>query len=128
MTDVAAVRRASAEDAKAVARLLHDFQVEFDEPTPEADVLAERYRSLLGDGGAIVLLAEPGPTGSPSSASAPRCSPAPSMPTPEAYVVRRGGGAGSGEPCWKRRWRRPQRGAEHIDIAVDESTAGPGAV
>ena len=57
------VRRASAGDARAVARLLYDFQIEFSEPTPSVDVLAERYERLLGDGEMIVLLVGQGPDG-----------------------------------------------------------------
>ncbi|NQX33637.1 GNAT family N-acetyltransferase [Herbiconiux sp. VKM Ac-2851] len=42
-----AVRRAGAEDAAAVAGLLHDFNIEFDTPSPGPAVLAERLRRLL---------------------------------------------------------------------------------
>jgi ribosomal protein S18 acetylase RimI-like enzyme len=59
----AAVRRASAADAHAVAQLLHDFQTEFSEPTPEVPVLAERYEVLLRSGEMTVLLAGDGPDG-----------------------------------------------------------------
>jgi hypothetical protein len=34
------VRRAGVDDADNVARLLHDFNVEFDEPTPGPPALA----------------------------------------------------------------------------------------
>ena len=63
MSDVAAVRRASPEDAAAVARLLHDFQLEFDEPSPGVEVLAERYENQLRDGDVTVLLVGAGPDG-----------------------------------------------------------------
>ncbi len=63
MTDVAGVRRATAEDAESVARLLHDFQVEFDEPSPEVGLLAERYEKQLRAGAVMVLLAGAGPDG-----------------------------------------------------------------
>ncbi|HEU4980850.1 MAG TPA: GNAT family N-acetyltransferase [Solirubrobacterales bacterium] len=63
MTDVAGVRRATAEDAKAVARLLYEFQVEFDEPAPAVGVLAERYEKQLRAGEVTVLLAGAGPDG-----------------------------------------------------------------
>lgn len=63
MTDVAGVRRATAEDAEAVARLLYDFQVEFDEPAPQVGVLAERYEKQLRAGEVMVLLAGAGPDG-----------------------------------------------------------------
>jgi ribosomal protein S18 acetylase RimI-like enzyme len=62
-TGGAAVRRASEADAGDVARLLHDFQIEFSEPTPEASVLSERYEELLHRGEMIVLLVGDGPDG-----------------------------------------------------------------
>jgi ribosomal protein S18 acetylase RimI-like enzyme len=57
------VRRASAEDAEAIGRLLHDFNSEFDEPTPGPVALAERVRALLDHGDTIVLLGGEGPDG-----------------------------------------------------------------
>ncbi len=60
----AIVRRAAAADAGDVARLLHDFNTEFDEPTPPVSALAERVEDLLGRGEVTVLLAvEPEPVG-----------------------------------------------------------------
>jgi len=56
------VRRASPEDADAIARLLYDFNVEYDEPTPEPPQLAARIRELMGVD-TIVLLAGDGPDG-----------------------------------------------------------------
>jgi GNAT superfamily N-acetyltransferase len=50
------VRHASAADAPEIARLLYDFQVEFEEPSPEVEVLASRYEKLLRDGEMTVLL------------------------------------------------------------------------
>jgi GNAT superfamily N-acetyltransferase len=40
-------RLATPDDAVEVARLLHDFNREFGSPTPAADVLAARLRTLL---------------------------------------------------------------------------------
>jgi ribosomal protein S18 acetylase RimI-like enzyme len=57
------VRKASAADAPEVARLLHDFDTEFDEPVPEVSVLAERYAELLGSGEVTVLVVGDGPEG-----------------------------------------------------------------
>jgi ribosomal protein S18 acetylase RimI-like enzyme len=57
------VRSASAADASDLARLLHDFQLEFDEPSPEVGTLAERYERLLREGEMTVLLVGEGPDG-----------------------------------------------------------------
>src|SRR3954471_24523169 len=57
------IRRANAADAARFGRLLHAFNVEFDEPTPEADVIAERAAPLIDNGEVTVLLAGEGPDG-----------------------------------------------------------------
>ncbi len=57
------IRRAGVEDATDVAQLLHDFNTEYDDPTPPVPVLAERIRELLADEAIIVLLAGQTPTG-----------------------------------------------------------------
>ncbi|MGH2969263.1 MAG: GNAT family N-acetyltransferase [Solirubrobacteraceae bacterium] len=58
-----AVRRADVADAERVGRLLHDFNSEFDEPTPGPRALAERVRQLLAAGDTTVLLGGAGPDG-----------------------------------------------------------------
>ena len=57
--DSSGVRRAGPEEAEQIARLLYDFNTEFDEPTPEPAVLARRVRQLLSSGEMTVLLAAP---------------------------------------------------------------------
>jgi ribosomal protein S18 acetylase RimI-like enzyme len=57
------LRRATPGDAPTVARLLHDFNTEFDEPTPTVDVLVGRVRELVAAGTIVVLLAGDGPDG-----------------------------------------------------------------
>jgi ribosomal protein S18 acetylase RimI-like enzyme len=57
------VRVAQATDAEHIGRLLHDFNSEFDEPTPGPERLAERMRGLLAEGETAVLLAGAGPDG-----------------------------------------------------------------
>ncbi len=54
-TDLA-VRRADAADADTIGRLLHDFNSEFDEPTPGPRALAQRVRQLLAGGETKILL------------------------------------------------------------------------
>jgi ribosomal protein S18 acetylase RimI-like enzyme len=58
-----AVRRAEASDADAIGRLLHDFNAEFDEPTPGAAAVADRVRALLATSEMIVVLGGEGPDG-----------------------------------------------------------------
>jgi ribosomal protein S18 acetylase RimI-like enzyme len=58
-----AVRRAEAADAEAVARMLHDFNTEYDDFTPGPSFLAERIRELMDAGEITVLLGGSGPHG-----------------------------------------------------------------
>jgi ribosomal protein S18 acetylase RimI-like enzyme len=46
-----------------VARLLHDFQAEYDEPSPDVELLEERYAELIRSKEMIVLLVGEGPDG-----------------------------------------------------------------
>jgi GNAT superfamily N-acetyltransferase len=55
--DPEAVRFAGVEDADEVARLLHDFNREFDTPTPGVAVLGRRLRGLLAGDVTVALLA-----------------------------------------------------------------------
>ena len=61
--DDLAARRATVADAAVIGRLLHDFNTEYDDPTPGPDKLAERIRQLLDGGDTAVLLAGAGPDG-----------------------------------------------------------------
>ena len=54
-----AVRRADAEDAEAIGRLLHGFNSEYDEPTPGPEAIADRVEGLLVAGEITVLLGGP---------------------------------------------------------------------
>ena len=55
MTDV---RRATPDDAAVLARLLWDFNTEFETETDDADVLAARFSRILGLPGVFAVLAE----------------------------------------------------------------------
>ena len=57
------IRRAGASDAGDVARLLNDFNTEYDEPTPGVAALAERVAELLAGDQIVVLLAGEPPLG-----------------------------------------------------------------
>jgi ribosomal protein S18 acetylase RimI-like enzyme len=56
------VRRAGPDDVAAIGQLLHDFNTEYDEPTPTPAALAERFRQLLTRD-TVVLLGGSGPDG-----------------------------------------------------------------
>jgi hypothetical protein len=65
------VRRAELPDAEAAGRLLHDFNSEFEEPTPGPSRLGEGVRHLLTDGQtmALSLTAQPAAGGIPAGSS-----------------------------------------------------------
>lgn len=54
---------AGVEDAPAIARLLDDFNREFDEPSPGVEALSSTCRRLLEEGEITVLLTGDGPDG-----------------------------------------------------------------
>jgi ribosomal protein S18 acetylase RimI-like enzyme len=51
------VRLATIDDAGALAQLLHDFNTEFNTPTPPVDVLTARLRDLLAGDSTFAALA-----------------------------------------------------------------------
>jgi ribosomal protein S18 acetylase RimI-like enzyme len=61
--DAPSVRRATPGDAPQVARLLNDFQAEYDEPSPGIETLEDRYGELIRSKEMIVLLVGDGPDG-----------------------------------------------------------------
>ncbi|CAN7342593.1 GNAT family N-acetyltransferase [Arthrobacter sp. LjRoot78] len=58
-----APRRASPADAATVAGMLHDFNTEFDTPSPGIDVLTSRVAELLAGEDVVVLLVGTPPGG-----------------------------------------------------------------
>ncbi len=58
-----AVRLATPSDAAVFGRLLHAFNSEFGDPTPEPDVIAERAAPLIKSGEVVVLFGGSGPEG-----------------------------------------------------------------
>jgi GNAT superfamily N-acetyltransferase len=57
------IRLASPADAPAFGRLLHAFNAEFGEPTPDAALIAERAAPLMESGEVTVLFGGKGPDG-----------------------------------------------------------------
>ena len=116
------VRLADADDAAVVGRLLHDFNREFDEPTLEPAVLAERLRQLIEAGDTLVLLVGEGPDGlavlrfrAAIWSSGLECYLA------ELYVTPVSRGQGLGRALMEAALREARaRGADTMDIGVDE--------
>jgi ribosomal protein S18 acetylase RimI-like enzyme len=57
------VRCAEDADAPAIGQLLHNFNREYDEPTPPPAALSERIGQLMAAGDTVVLLGGSGPEG-----------------------------------------------------------------
>lgn len=119
------VRRATADDATAVATLLHDFNVEFDDPTPPVPALAERVRVLLDSGADVALVAGDGPDG-PDGVAVLRFRPAIWSEALECYLAelyvrpaRRGQGLGRALLEETLRQARAQ-GADRIELGTSE--------
>jgi ribosomal protein S18 acetylase RimI-like enzyme len=116
------VRVASAEDAEAIGRLLHDFNSEYDEPTPGPDLLAERIRRLLTAGETTVLLGGTGPDGiAVLRFRAAIWSDAPECYLAELYVAPLLRGQGLGRALMESAIEVARaRGADHMDLGTSE--------
>jgi ribosomal protein S18 acetylase RimI-like enzyme len=117
------VRRAGPEDAAEVARLLHDFNTEFGEPTPDVPTLTERARQMLGDGVLTVLLVGKGPDGLAQMRFLPSIwSGAPSCYLEELYVAPSLRGRGMGRALLEAAMDLAREaGADHIDLNTGET-------
>ncbi|MBA2521866.1 MAG: GNAT family N-acetyltransferase [Solirubrobacterales bacterium] len=56
-------RRAQPADAPLIARMLHDFNTEFTDPSPGAEVLTRRVSAFIDDGAMTYVLGGAGPDG-----------------------------------------------------------------
>jgi GNAT superfamily N-acetyltransferase len=116
------VRRASVGEARAIARLLHDFNREFDEPTPAVETLEQRIAHLLQGGDTVVLLIGVGPDGlavlrfrDAIWSSGLECYLA------ELYVIPARRGHGLGRALMSAALQEARdRGADTMEIGVDE--------
>ena len=116
------VRRASPADAPTFGRLLHAFNVEFGESTPDADVIAERAAPLIENGEITVMFAGDGPHGFAQLRFRPSLyTGALDAHLEELYVVpeRRGHGLGRALLDAAMEYAR-QRGAARIDLGTSE--------
>jgi GNAT superfamily N-acetyltransferase len=120
--DAPAVRRAKIGDARVIAQLLHDFNREFDEPTPRLVELEQRIAQLLEGGETVVLLVGSNPDGLAALrfreaiwSSARECYLA------ELYVTPAQRGHGLGRALMNAALQQARdRGADTMEIAVDE--------
>src|SRR5271166_4746534 len=116
------VRVGQLADAESIGRLLHDFNREYDEPTPGPDRLAERIRYLIDGDDATILLGGSGPDGLAVLRFRPAIwTEALECYLAELYVVpqRRRQGLGSALLQAAMELARG-RGADHIDLGTGE--------
>ncbi len=116
------IRLASAADAPAFGRLLHAFNVEFGESTPDADVIAQRAAPLIESGEVTALFAGEGPDGFATLRFRPSLyTAALDAYLEELYVVPEHRGQGFGRALLEAAMQRArERGAAHIDLATSE--------
>jgi ribosomal protein S18 acetylase RimI-like enzyme len=126
---MSSIRRAQPADAEDVARLLHDFNTEFGEPTPPVGVLTERAARMIAASEITVLIAGESPDGLALFSLRPSLwSDGLDAYLQELYVVpeRRGGGLGRAllEATFT---VARDAGATHIDLSTsDDDTAAIG--
>jgi GNAT superfamily N-acetyltransferase len=116
------IRRASAEDAEAIAQLLHDFNSEYEDFTPGVPALSERLGELLAAEEIVVLLAGDSPLGFALFRLRPSLwSKAGDVYLEELYVVpsRRGQGIGGALLDTAIETAR-QMGANHFELTTGE--------
>ena len=116
------VRPATAADAETVGRLLHDFNSEFDDPTPGPQALAERVRELIAAGEITVMLAGRTPLGLAVLRFRPAIwAPALDCYLEELYVVPERRGQGLGRALMEAAIDLARReGATHMDLGTGE--------
>jgi ribosomal protein S18 acetylase RimI-like enzyme len=122
MNAEASVRRATPADAPDIGRLFHDFNTEFSEPTPDADVAANRYERLLRNGDAAILLIGSGPDGFAQLRFRPTVhSDGLDCYLEELYVVPRKRGHGLGRALLEAAMNAArEEGATHMDLGTSE--------
>ena len=118
----AAIRLATAADAPAFGRLLHAFNAEFGEPTPDAETIAERAAPLIESGEVMVLFGGKGPDGFAQLRFRPSLyTGALDAYLEELYVVPERRGQGLGRALLEAAMRHAkERGAAHIDLGTSE--------
>jgi ribosomal protein S18 acetylase RimI-like enzyme len=121
--DTTPIRLATGADAPAFGRLLHAFNVEFGESTPDAEVIAERAAPLIESGEVTVLFAGDGPDGFAELRFRPSLyTGALDAYLEELYVVPKRRGQGLGRALLEAAMDHARaRGAAHIDLSTSEN-------
>ena len=116
------IRLARANDALTFGELLHAFNTEFEEPTPSAEVIAERAAPLIESGEIVVLFAGAGPDGFAQLRFRPSLhTGALDAYLEELYVVPQRRGHGLGRALLEAAMDHArERGAAHIDLTTSE--------
>lgn len=117
------IRLAGAEDAGTFGKLLHAFNTEFGEPTPEPEVIADRAAPLIESGELIVLFVGEGPEGFAQLRFRPSVyTGALDAYLEELYVAPEKRGRGLGRALLEAAMEcARQRGAAHIDLNTSET-------
>ncbi len=123
------IRLAEPSDAAACARLLHDFNTEYEEYTPGVEWLEPRIRKLIEAGELTVLLAGDGPDGFAQLRFRPTVwNESLDAHLEELYVRPPLRGAGIGRALLEAAMREAgARGAKHLDLCTsDDDVAARG--
>lgn len=117
------VRRATPGDARTFGRLLHAFNREFGEETPDAETLAQRAAPLIERGDIVVLFAGEEPDGFLELRFWPWVyTDGPNAYIEELYVVPEERGEGLGRALLDAAIGiARERGAQHIDLTTGEA-------
>ncbi len=117
------IRQAAAGDATPIARLLHDFNTEYDEPTPGVAALTRRLAELLESEEISVLLAGDPPAGFALSRVRPSLwSTANDVYLEELYVVPAQRRIGIGRALLNAAIEAARRaGADHFELTTGET-------
>jgi ribosomal protein S18 acetylase RimI-like enzyme len=119
------IRRATPDDAAEVARLLHDFNSEYEDWTPGVAALTGHYRELIAAGELIVLLAGEGPAGfCQFRLRRSHYTGRPDAYVEELYVVPESRGRGVGRNLIEATMEAAREaGATHIELTTGEDDA-----
>ena len=123
--DVPVTLATSAVELALAGRLLHDFNTEYDDPTPGAEALASRLADLLGAGDTEVLLVGGDRGVAVLRFRASLWSTANECYLAELYVVPGSRGNGLGRALLRQCVARARtRGCDYMDLATSEDDVG----